>query len=64
MFTSSSASAWWSDVFLKVGNLEPVDVGPCDGVNCGPRSSRKWIRPESSLVGLLRPNDFSYPEIP
>jgi len=25
----------WSDVFLKVGNQEPVDVSQSDGVNCG-----------------------------
>jgi len=25
----------WSDVYLKVGKQEPVDVSRSDGVNCG-----------------------------
>ena len=25
----------WSDVFLKMGNQEPVDVSQCDGAQCG-----------------------------
>lgn len=25
----------WSDVFLKAGNQEPVDVSQCDGAQCG-----------------------------
>jgi len=30
-----SGTVEWSDVFLNVGNREPVDVSRCDGANCG-----------------------------
>jgi hypothetical protein len=30
-----SGTVEWSDVFLQLGNQEPVDVSQCDGAQCG-----------------------------
>jgi hypothetical protein len=30
-----SGTVEWSDVFLKVGDQQPVDISQCDRVNCG-----------------------------
>lgn len=30
-----SGTVEWMDVFLKVGDAKPIDLGQCDGTNCG-----------------------------
>jgi len=32
---SIAGPAEWTDVFLKVGADDPLNVSQCDGVNCG-----------------------------